>query len=50
MMERPIEFLREPIPFSSRELAAQRRGIRRLGWLIGLAAALFYLGGFLVGR
>lgn len=49
MMQRKIEFLRAPIPFSSRELAARRRGARRLAWLIG-CAALLYAGGFFVAR
>lgn len=50
MMPRQIELLRQPIPFSSRELAERRRGARRMAWLIGLAALLLYVGGFFVTR
>ena len=50
MMQGPIELLREPIPFSSRELAERRRSARRMAWLIGLAALPLYVGGFFVSR
>jgi hypothetical protein len=50
MMQGQIELLREPTPFSSRELAERRRAARRTAWLIGLTALLLYVGGFFVSR
>ena len=39
-----------PYAFDEAELARRRSASRRMAWLIGLAAALIYIGGFFLQR
>ena len=39
-----------PHTFDEAELARRRSASRRMAWVIGLAAALIYIGGFFLQR
>lgn len=39
-----------PSIFTDEELARRRAGSRRMAWIIGMVAALIYLGGFFLQR